>query len=519
MGLAQGSDPLNECTSTTTHDSTTFRSSTQQDSNGFSVKNGYNQLHRRNLSLRDADEGDEPNGASADLREPLLFPQHESTTTVNTSDLDIASDPDQSALDIQTRIIDAFHRFLSEDSLRKIWQVVRPMGDYLAYLTLLVMLIFIPIVIYNALTNRHLDYAAFKSARVMVLGTLVLSCRLVYLHLTHWYMPEVQKYVVRILLMVPIYAIQSWLSLVFRDARIYIDSLRDFYEAFVIASFVYYLMELLGGQDSLVEILSQKDPSLGHHTFPLSLVLEPWELGRHFMLQCKHGVLQYVAFKCVATVVIFVCVSLQVYGEGEFNWFRAYGYLAFFQNMSVMYALYCLVMLYSAVNEELRNPVNWNPLGKFLCVKGVIFFTWWQGVVIFYLRAHGIIGNIGSWSSEDVANGLIDYCIVVEMVGFAIAHSYTFTYKEYLPNNIPSDALDHIATNEAVLNEEPSQQTRRYRPPATLHTPMGFSDAFWSSTVPRETFQDMQRLRAGIRRSLNEPSETHDVSLSRMGNV
>ena len=206
------------------------------------------------------------------------------------------------------------------------------------------------------------------------------------------------------------------------------------------------------------------------------------------MLQCKHGVLQYVIFKCIATVLIFLCMTFDIYGEGEFNWFKAYGYLAFFQNISVMYALYCLVMLYSAVNDELRHPVNWNPLGKFLCVKGVVFFTWWQGVLIFYLRAHGIIGNIGSWSSEDVANGLIDYCIVVEMVGFAIAHSYSFTYKEYLPNNLPPEALE----TDGILSAEELESRRlqrRYRPPATLNTPMGFSDAFWSSTVPRETFE------------------------------
>ena len=46
--------------------------------------------------------------------------------------------------------------------------------------------------------------------------------------------------------MVPIYSIQSWLSLRFHGGRIYIDLLRDLYEAYVIQSFLYYLMELLG---------------------------------------------------------------------------------------------------------------------------------------------------------------------------------------------------------------------------------------------------------------------------------
>jgi hypothetical protein len=313
----------------------------------------------------------------------------------------------------------------------------------------------------------------------------------------------------------------------------------------VIASFVYYLIELLGGEEGLVHILEGKDdPSLGQHSFPLRLILEPWELGEDFMLQCKHGVLQYVVFKIVATLLTFLCMSVGVYGEGQFHWMVAYPYLCFFQNVSVCYALYSLVMLYSAVDEELRYPVNWRPLGKFLCVKGVVFFCWWQGVLIFYLEAHGIIrGAGGRWSAEDVANGLIDYCIVLEMVLFAIAHSYTFTYKEYLPENLPpeyrvhgrpaapvsgttmaattlnstnpqvspigervvsltesrngDDDENHPSVEDTAAPESAPRPPRGYRPPAMLEQPMGFSRAFWSSTLPSETIEDIQRLRIG----------------------
>jgi len=170
---------------------------------------------------------------------------------------------------------------------------------------------------------------------------------------------------------------QSYLSLRYHHARIYMSTVRDFYESYVIASFVYYLMELLGGQEALTELLRQKDPSLGHHSFPFSLLLEPWQLGPEFLLQCKHGVLQYVVFKTIATVVTFLCEFAGVYGEGRFSWFYAYPYLCFFQNVSVMYALYCLVIFFHAVNDELRHPVDWHPLGKFLCIKGVVFFTWY----------------------------------------------------------------------------------------------------------------------------------------------
>lgn len=405
---------------------------------------------------------------------------------------------------------------LHPENRRAVRQLMRRMGDYLAYSTLLTMLVVIPICLYRALRIRKVDLAAWNSAGVMALGTIVLSLRLVYLHLTHWYMPDVQKYIVRILWMVPIYSIQSWLSLRFHEMRIYIDTVRDLYEAYVIASFVYYLIELLGGQDSLVQILLQKtDPNLGKHPWPLSLILQPWELGVEFMLQCKHGALQYVVFKILSTTLTYAFETVGMYGEGHFSWKVAYPYIAFFQNLSVMYALYSLVMLYSAVKEELQSPVNWRPLGKFLCIKGVVFFTWWQSVIIFYLRAHGVIGNLGDWSSEDVAYGLIDYCIVIEMVGFAIAHSYTFTYTEYLPSNLPAarrSTQQCESGGDSSFNNASSNGTT-YRPPATLEHPMKFRDALWSSTMPNEVAEDIQRLRTGFDSALQDAMRGRSISL------
>lgn len=69
-----------------------------------------------------------------------------------------------------------------------------------------------------------------------------------------------------------------------------------------------------------------------------------------------------------------ICEHVGVYGEGRFNFLNAYSYLAVINNVCQTWALYCLVLFYEAMKEELK-PVR--PLAKFLCIKLVVFATFW----------------------------------------------------------------------------------------------------------------------------------------------
>jgi len=248
------------------------------------------------------------------------------------------------------------------------------------------------------------------------------------------------------------------------------------------------------------------------------------------MANCKYGVLQYVVAKIFASIATATLEPIGLFNEGEFSWTKGYIYISFIINLSQMWALYCLVKFYHATHENLASPINWKPLGKFLCIKGVVFFTWWQGVGIAVLKSYDLIQDIGQWDVNDVANGLQDYLICVEMFCFAIAHSFTFTHEEYLPGTTratngydrhypyslvtsSSSARARDATDadaNANTEGEISLDYTEYRPPIirTLNTPMGFRDALWSSTVPNETFHDIRRFRnGGIDQESNDSSD------------
>ena len=71
----------------------------------------------------------------------------------------------------------------------------------------------------------------------------------IYQYLRFYTHPSEQRWIVRILFIVPIYAFTSWLSLLFfhnNSYYIYFDTFRDCYEAFVIYNFLRLVKSFVG---------------------------------------------------------------------------------------------------------------------------------------------------------------------------------------------------------------------------------------------------------------------------------
>ena len=362
------------------------------------------------------------------------------------------------------------------------------------------------------------SWTSFFVAGFFVVMTVPMSLASIASHLTHWFAPDVQKYVVRILWMVPLYSLTSWSSLLLQPITVYTEPLRDLYEAYVISSFVYYMIAVLGGEDALSITLERKAPSLGEHPWPLRMVLSPWNMGEEFMVQCKTGTLQFIVVKSITTVIYVVLTPLGLYSEGSFNLRSVFTYVSLILSASMGWAMYCLVKLFVATKEELRSPKDWRPVGKFLCIKGVVFFTWWQGVLFLILRNVGIIGPIGDWDAQNVAKGLQDLAVCVEMLAFAIAHNFTFSYRDYLldgtsettlttpfrelsPTSIGEDfERRQVSLGADPLKRPPSGSSISILGPSIrqVSAPMSVKQAIWSSTVPKETISDIAKLSRGV---------------------
>ncbi|KAI1299244.1 Transmembrane protein [Halotydeus destructor] len=280
-------------------------------------------------------------------------------------------------------------------------------------------------------------------------------------HLMNYNKPYLQKYVIRILWMVPIYAMNSWLGMQFPSTSIYFDTLRECYEAFVIYSFMKYLLNFLYREMEIDTVIDCK-PSV-KHMFPLCW-LDPLPGGRIFLHKVKHGVLQYTVVRPVTTFIALLSEAFGIYGEGSYTFTTTYPYLLMVNNISQMVAMYCLVIFYTAYKYEL-SPMK--PLAKFLCIKAVVFFSFFQGVVISFLLEFGMITHAFVVIDEEdtlaIGRNLQDFLICFEMMLAALAHLYAFSHGPFIDLAASSDPCCYSFIRAMDVSDERTDITDHLR--------------------------------------------------------
>ncbi|KAH8249052.1 hypothetical protein KR032_005480 [Drosophila birchii] len=266
---------------------------------------------------------------------------------------------------------------------------------------------------------------------LFVLAAVPVSIWHIIQHVIHFTKPILQKHIIRILWMVPIYALNAWIGLFFPKHSIYVDSLRECYEAYVIYNFMVYLLNYLNLNMDLEATMEYK-PQV-QHFFPLCC-MRPWVMGREFIHNCKHGILQYTVVRPITTFISVICELCGVYGEGEFAGNVAFPYIVVVNNISQFVAMYCLVLFYRANKEDLK-PMK--PIPKFLCIKAVVFFSFFQGVLLNVLVYYNIIKDIfgSDVGDTNLASLLQNFLICIEMFIAAVAHIYSFPHHPFHINS------------------------------------------------------------------------------------
>jgi hypothetical protein len=222
--------------------------------------------------------------------------------------------------------------------------------------------------------------------------------------------------------MVPLFALSCFIALKWYTVSRVVEPVKEIYEAFVIYTFFALLTYLLGGERNIVLITGGRIPVT--HPPPFNKVFDDVDISDPFtLLSIKRGILQYVWLKpliCIITGLIELFDLDNVLG------INPYLVINLVYNISVSLSLYELALFWKCMYTDLKP---FNPWGKFLCVKLIIFASYWQGVIL------GILSWLNILGSSDGRNGmgfaLQNALLCVELIGFAIGHLHSFSWRPY----------------------------------------------------------------------------------------
>lgn len=301
-------------------------------------------------------------------------------------------------------------------------------GTFICVVGILLLLV-IP---FKGVVREKLGMPSFIGGYCAVFATL-LSFFQILEHLTCFSDPECQTKVVRILFMVPLYAMISWVCLLAPGAAEYLNILRDAYESYAIYAFFQLMLALMGGVDTLYRALMLEEWPPVPHIFPLCW-LEPMKVSPTFVRNCRLAIFQFMVVKPLGAIVIIILKAKHELG-GILDVSKGHFWTALICNFSITTAFTALVYFYVGLKEFMEGT---DALLKFICIKAVIFLSFWQGILIQLLAAMDWLPNFGYWTKEEAPQGLQDLLICIEMMFVAFAHRYCFGSDVYDPANLVS---------------------------------------------------------------------------------
>ncbi|XP_057764608.1 uncharacterized protein LOC130985579 [Salvia miltiorrhiza] len=276
--------------------------------------------------------------------------------------------------------------------------------------------------------NMDRRQLTLAGAGFSVMLSLHYSFQLVSQHLFYWKNPKEQRAILIILLLPPVYAVTSFFGFIDRAGSkpffMLLDSVKECYGALAIAAFLglmYSYSNLSMSRNVVPDEIKGREI---HLSFPMNLFLpRKTHLNQQTLRLVKNLTWQFVIIRPVCSVLM---MALQVIGmyPSWLSW--AFTILL---NLSILLAVYALLVFYHVFAKELKPH---EPLSKFICIKGIVFFSFWQGVLLHILVAMGILQSHHFWlETEHVGEAMQKVLVCVEMVFFAVLHQYAYHAAPY----------------------------------------------------------------------------------------
>ncbi|KAL8460330.1 hypothetical protein ACS0TY_031250 [Phlomoides rotata] len=278
---------------------------------------------------------------------------------------------------------------------------------------------------FASMDRRQLTLAG---AGFSVMATMHFTSQLVSNHLFYWKNPKEQKAILIIILMAPVYAANSFVGLIdiggSKPFFMLLDSVKECYEALALAKFLalmYSYLNISMSQNIVPDEIKGREI---HHSFPMTLFQpKKTHLNQRTLKLLKYWTWQFVVIRPICAILM---IMLQITGmyPAWLSWT-----FTIILNLSFSLAMYSLVVFYHVFAKELEPH---KPLTKFICIKGIVFFCFWQGILLDILVKMGYIRSHHFWlDTEHVEEAIQNVLVCVEMLLFSVLQQYAYHVAPY----------------------------------------------------------------------------------------
>lgn len=239
--------------------------------------------------------------------------------------------------------------------------------------------------------------------------------------------------------MIPIYSVVSFLNYMFYRKAVYFEVLRDCYEAFAISSFFallcHYIAPNLHDQKNYFRSVKPKNWFWGVFGFQYLTggenkgMLRKPRSGLTWFNVIWLGIFQYCFVRVFFTIVSVVSEAFDRYCAASLSPAFAHIWVLAFESLSVTVAMFMVVQFYIQLKDDL---VEHRPFLKVLSIKLVIFFSFWQTIVISLLSSdRGPLKPTNTLAYQDIKIGIPSVMLCIEMAAFSVMHMFAYPWKPY----------------------------------------------------------------------------------------
>ena len=263
-------------------------------------------------------------------------------------------------------------------------------------------------------------------------------------HFSHWNKPELQKIIVKMLVLVIIWSTFSLFVVIRPEMKPLTQVAMDSYEAYLLVQFMSLMSTYLGGPTAVFDLVDKMPP----YRFLVCITIKP---RRRTIYVMRFLVYQFAVVKPFLAVVRCVLAYADVYVELPFEVEGIFTLFRVIMLISLIFAMIGLLLFYKAFNSALQ-PYKVGV--KFLAMKLFIFLHLAQGLVFGMFEDEAPSGE--AHGANYYALVRLEYFVVcLEMALASIANKYVvFTYREFLGDESPEKPwIEYFRMDDARLNE------------------------------------------------------------------